>query len=638
MQRKTIIDKLSNFAKILKDFLRANALVFIFATILLVKMLFFSATNDLWPWTSQLLSFLLYNISTISIFLIPAFFIKKHKFRYLLIIDILITFILAFDTVYLRFFDTLPVVSIINSAGVLTSNEGKWISLLVAPTDFFLIADFIIIIILYQFKKFKEFFKYQSINDHLRLAFIFALLPLILIATLLIYDSQGKLPYLYTQISENKVVARDIGVIGAHIMDISRNFAVAFDKLTPAEKSAAFSTIRANTTTLTPNSLTGVAKGKRIIMIQVESLDNFVIGEKVNGQEVTPNLNKLMSSSNYFADDYFTLGAGGTSDADFSVNTSIPPLVDASAFVEYGKDSFTSLEKELKTIGYATDAYHANSRGYWNRDTVFRSLGFDNFFAEDNYKKGETINMGLSDKDFLDQSIAKIQSQPLLSFNYLITLSSHFSFEIPDKDKGLNLQTGKYTTLTANYLQAIHYTDGALGDFIQKLKDTGMYDDSLIVLYGDHTAKYDSFTDDSGNRVDLNSTAGKRIPLFIKLPEQTVGAKYQTPSSHLDIMPTILNLVGAHPTSPMFGKDLFGKATTFFFTSTSENDFEQIISGSLKYLNNGANLTCYKYTKGKSAVVDLSTCNPILNKRNQIQDAVDLLIKHNLFKEYLASK
>jgi phosphoglycerol transferase MdoB-like AlkP superfamily enzyme len=639
MQANKIKEYLLNFFKTLIEFLKANTLVAVITAILLVKLLTFSAQNNLWAGADQLHTFLLYNFCAAAILTIPALFIKKYKNQYLIIIDLFITLILVIDTVYIRFFDTLPVITLINSTSELSGSASKWVGQLLSSQDLYLILDFIIFIFLYCIKATRRLIQYKSDRRYFRLAAFFALIPILILTTLIVQGSHEELPYLYTQISENKVVAKDIGVLGAHIVDVTRNLAGVFDKVTPAEENTAFATIKANTTTaLTPNSLTGIAKGKRIIMIQVESLDNFTIGEKVNGQEVTPNLNKLRDSSDYFADDYFTLGAGGTSDADFSVNTSIFPLIDASAFVEYGKDSFTSLEKELKAVGYTTNAYHANSRGYWNRDTAFKSLGFDNFFAEDNYKKGETINMGLSDKDFLEQSFTKLQAQPTQSLNYLITLSSHFSIEIPDKDKGLNLPAGKYPELTTNYLQAIHYTDGAIGEFIQELKDAGMYNDSLIVLYGDHTARYDAFTDDSGNRIDLNTTAGKRIPLFIKLPDQTVGAKYQTPSSHLDIMPTILNLVGAKPTSPMFGKDLFGKTSTFFFTSTFENNFEQIVSGSLKYLNNNTDLTCYKYTKGQAAVVDISACDPLLTKRNQIQDAVDLLIKHNLFKDYLASK
>ena len=191
--------------------------------------------------------------------------------------------------------------------------------------------------------------------------------------------------------------------------------------------------------------------------------------------------------------------------------------------------------------------------------------------------------------------------------------------------------------MTSNYLQAIHYTDAALGEFIDQLKADGLYDDSIIVLYGDHTAKYDKFTSDEGI-VDPNTIAGKNVPLIIKLPGQTTGKISHKASSHLDIMPTILNLVGAKVTSPMFGRDLFGDSSPFIITNTYDDNFEQIISGDLKYLNDNVSLKCLRYTTKKQQEIDINTCNPLITKRNIIQNAVSILIKRNLFNDYIETK
>jgi lipoteichoic acid synthase len=624
------------FKKTLPDFLASNLVVFAFGLIFIFKLLFFHAFDNLWPSYSQLGFFLIYTLSSALLLTVPALFFRKFRSKLICLIsaDIFLTVVLLTDAVYLRFFDTLPVISLLRTSQLGSEGAG-WISKLLSPIDLVYLLDFLVLAYLIHRPKFKEKLKSMPVAKNLKTAILFALIPITTLTLMITYDSQAKLPYLFSQISENKVAAKNIGLFGAHILDISRNFVEFFDVPTAADKQNAFATIEKYSLKLSPNDKTGVAAGKRIFMIQVESLNNFVIGEKVDGKEITPNLNKLAASSNYFADDYFTVGSGGTSDADFTTNTSLPPLDNASAFVEYGKDNFTSLEKELKNVGYTTNAFHANSRGYWNRNTVFKNLGFDNFYAKDNYNIDDIINMGLSDKSFLNQTFDKIKNQPVNSFNYIITLSSHYSFEIPNQYKTLNLPTSKYPEMTANYLESVHYTDAALGEFIQKLKDSGMYDDSLIVLYGDHTAKYDAFTDDAGNKIDLNSVSGKRIPLFVKLPGETTGAKYNKPTSHWDIMPTILNLVGAKPASPMFGQDVFGSNKPFFFTLPFENDYEQMISSPYHYLNDGTNLTCTKYSNGKSSPTDISNCDSMLSKRNDIQSAVDLLIKHNLFSDYL---
>ena len=68
------------------------------------------------------------------------------------------------------------------------------------------------------------------------------------------------------------------------------------------------------------------SKGKNLIYIQVESLENFVIGQKINGKEITPNLNKLVQSSLYFPNTFEQVNEGTSSDADLMVNTSMLPL------------------------------------------------------------------------------------------------------------------------------------------------------------------------------------------------------------------------------------------------------------------------------------------------------------------------
>ncbi len=609
-------------------------IVVVFALIFFVKLVIFSATNDLWPNTENLVPFMVYTLITAWIIAIPELFIKGRRATYLFVMDIILTLILLGDSYYIRFFGTLPVMSMLGTGGQLIADLPSWVSKLISYSDIILVLDIVFIWIHRRRRKRIDFpvIPASRLSKKARLAV--ALLPLVTILGIFYSDLATKLPFLYNQTSENKVVAKNIGVISTHLLDFSRNFAVAVTNLSPLDKEETITTLKEHVVKPKENKLTGSASGKRIIMIQVESLNDFNINKKVEGQEITPNINKLISGSNYFSDHYFTLGAGGTSDADFSANTSLYPLADSSVFVKYAKDNFTSLEKELKKVGYNTDAYHANSRGYWNRNTMYKSLGFDRFYASDNFKPGKTVNMGLSDNDFLSQSAGYIKASPQKSLSYLITLSSHFSFEMTKENQTLTLNRDRYTNLTYDYLQAIHYTDASLGNFFDKLKAEGLYDDSLIVLYGDHTAHYDAFTTDTA-RIDPESLGGKRVPLVIKLPGQTKGETIKKPSSHLDIMPTILNLVGAKATSPMFGRDLFGSAPTFFYTNTFENNYEQIYSGNIRYLNNNTFLSCSKYTDKKRTDLEISECNTLLNKRAVIDKAVSTLIKRNLFKDYL---
>jgi len=614
-------------------FLGQNYIVFIFSLIILLKISYFSYLNIMWPKETIVFQFILYNLAFISVVIIPAYFIKKHKFTYLIILDIFVSLVLLIDTIYMRYFDTLPVVSLLSSSGQLGPNLVDWVGSLLRPKDYYIFIDIVLLLGLLLIPRIRKYiFKNPKIKT-LQAAIVVTIVTLIAVATLITVGSKKMLPTVFNTISENKVVTTNVGLFGAHIMDISRNFIYLFDRPSKAQQKDLFIIINKYSKKLKDNNKTGIAKNKRIIMIQVESLNNSLIDKTIDGQEITPNINSFEKNSNYFANHYFNVGAGGTSDVDFGVNTSLPAIADSSAMVMYAKDNFTGLAKELDKLNYQTSAFHANNRGYWNRDTVFKSFGYDNFYARDNYQRGVDINMGLADKSFFTQSITKMKKEPTSSLDYLITLSSHYSFDIPQEHWSLSLNEKDYTKLSFGYLESIHYADEAIGEFIAELKQNNMYDDSVIIIYGDHTAKYDAFTTDQGY-IDPGTIAGKRIPLFIKLPGQTTTSKSMVATSELDIMPTILNLVGVKTDAPMFGRDVFENDSTFFYTTTYDSNLEQIITEKQKYLIN-PDAKCYQYIDDMSTKTALSDCDPLLVKRAEIQANTESLIRNNLFDKYL---
>jgi lipoteichoic acid synthase len=219
----------------------------------------------------------------------------------------------------------------------------------------------------------------------------------------------------------------------------------------------------------------------------------------------------------------------------------------------------------LVANGYSAYAYHGFNRNFWNRDVALGSLGYQKFYAADNYSKGVKINMGLNDGDFLSETADYIKKQPKPSFSYVITLSSHVPFDTNDQTKGLDIKTSDYPYLVGGYLEDINYTDRMLGEFFTKLKSASLYDDSLIIVYGDHTPVLPKFTDGT-IKYDPDTVQEKEVPLFIKLPQETVGTTYQNTGTHLDIMPTILDLLGVKTSQLMFGQSLFATKSQEFQT------------------------------------------------------------------------
>jgi phosphoglycerol transferase MdoB-like AlkP superfamily enzyme len=321
-------------------------------------------------------------------------------------------------------------------------------------------------------------------------------------------------------------------------------------------------------TKLVEGKYTGLGKGKNLIVIQVESLQNFVINHYYEGQEVTPNLNKLVkeNGSLYFNNYYQLIGRGNTSDAEFVTHNSLYPSMEEPTYTQYVDNTFYGLPWILRDNGYTAWAFHGYEKEFWNRNNAYINQGFQRFISQDDYDLVETIGFGITDEEFFKQSmdylkkLDKLDDNPFYAF--MITLTSHNPFKMPEEYQILNIKAEHKDTLLGNYIQSVHYLDKALGEFIEELKKEGLYDESLLVIYGDHFAinslnKDDQkmMTDYLGYTYDLDEMM--KVPLIIHIPDLETNVTLNRVGSMLDFMPTILNIMGyENEKGLMFGRDL----------------------------------------------------------------------------------
>ncbi len=324
----------------------------------------------------------------------------------------------------------------------------------------------------------------------------------------------------------------------------------------------------------TKSEFFGVAKGKNLIIIQLEAFQNFAVGATLDGVELTPNFNKLIKDSVYFNHAISQISQGNTADAEFLANTSIYALTNEAAFKTQAIRDYYSLPKILEKNGYYTATFHANTAAFWNRINMYPALGFDKFydkpfFEDKNYSEAnDKIGIGASDEVFYKKVITELNSyknEGKTFYTHLITLSGHFPFVIPASKSLLKIPSEYSDTTVAKYLQAAAYTDKTLGDFLTSLKDSGLYDDSLIVIYGDHFGLSTSKLQDNDNEF-LKEILGRsydkmdmmNVPLIFKLPN-SLGARLEEKiAGQIDIMPTILALMGIEDKDVIaFGHNLF---------------------------------------------------------------------------------
>ena len=495
---------------------------------------------------------------SVAVIFALLFFVKKHKNKLAVLLALIITILLLIDTIYFSYFASLPTVGLLSSLGQ-TKDVGPAIGTLLRWWFILYFADIAIIIIFH--KPIQSFMKKMSRKFNVeksKAKTTWTALAITLIAfwSTLLPMGINTLADVFNKGYDTVSTSQYYGVLVAHVIDVTRFIQQETTRLSPIQEKTLSDWVKNNKPAQITSALNGIAKGKNVIMIQVESLAGFTINQKVNDKELTPNLDALANTSYYFPNDRFLYGAGHTSDTDFVTNSSYFPIPDAAVFIRYGQDDFTSLPKNLISNGYSAFAYHNFNRDFWNRDVALRSLGYQKFFAADNYPKGAIINMGLNDGDFLSKTADYIKDQPKPSLSYIITLSSHIPFSITDETKNLGININDYPEQVGGYLESINYVDRMLSKFFDKLKASSLYDDSLIIIYGDHNPVLPAFN--AGTiRYDPETAQGKEVPLIIKLPNQTVGITYEKQGTQLDIMPTTLDLLGVNTTQLMFGQSLF---------------------------------------------------------------------------------
>ncbi|MFH5185961.1 LTA synthase family protein [Paenibacillus sp. TAB 01] len=296
----------------------------------------------------------------------------------------------------------------------------------------------------------------------------------------------------------------------------------------------------------------GSQQGRNVIVLQLEAFQNFPIHMKYNGQELTPVLNQLASQSFYFPHVFQQVGQGNTSDAEFMSNTSIYPTGTIPMSTGYGDRILPSMPRLLEELGYETNTFHVNEVHFWDRNKLYPAIGFTRYYDKPNYIDDHFNSFGASDEELFRVGVEKLtelknQNKPF--YAQFITVSSHYPFKIPDDRRKMTIPATIEGKQLGDYLLSINYTDYAVGTLIEKLKAAGLWDNTVLIAYGDHFGLQPQDNDTKMLSQELGITYHEyvtrfNIPLIIHIPGQTEGQVIERAGGQLDIMPTLANLLG----------------------------------------------------------------------------------------------
>lgn len=369
-------------------------------------------------------------------------------------------------------------------------------------------------------------------------------------------------------------LARERGIANAEIVDVVTRTVITRDLAAadPATLQTRIESLRVPTPGVEPATVPVFdLKGRDVVFIMVESLQGFAVGRMVGGSPVTPNIDALAAEGIRFTSAYQQVSAGNTSDGEYVYVTGLYPLEGAPISQEFGNRIIPGLPRALGRAGYRTMTFHPNEVTFWSRHMLYPALGYESVYDAEFYGEEDVVGIGPSD-DVLYSKAAKVLrstgsgEEPFFAF--FVTLTGHHPFRMPADKRHLELPSGMEDTLVGDYLVAMNYADGAIGRFVEDLKDAGLYENTVFVVTGDHfglqrsamSAKDLAVAEDVLGRPYTDADR-LNIPVVISAPGATERTVVDAPIGQTDVAPTLATLLGVDlGDRPVFGRDLTKRA------------------------------------------------------------------------------
>ena len=578
LSMKKIIERIKiGFSKIKKDY--PVLLFYIIANIINAILLGILSTGNF------SIRALLFNIGYVLIMGSFSFLIKKkNRNIYYFLTSFYMIACCVVNVMYYNYYSSFVSVSLLATSVFVKDVGDAVMDMVIRPTDWIYLWEFIGLYIV--IKKSHEVNEVKK--DYFKKAILIGVISMGIGLGLPPYNAYSGLIKLWNRVS----VVDSFGVYVYQLDDFVQSLKPTFNNIFGHDKALreVKEYYEENRTVQSVNDYSGIFKGKNVITIHAESLQAFTIGLSFNGQEVTPNLNKLVSKGMYFNNFYAQVGVGTSSDSEFTYATSLLPANNGTVFVNYFNNKYATIQKMMHDEGYYVFSMHGNVGDFWNRDTMHINMGYDKFYSRSSFVIDEEYGLGLSDESFFRQVVPMIKdistslNKPY--YGTLITLTNHTPWRDTElfSDYDLTMTTeidGEEVvrdylegTMMGNYIKSVNYMDKAIGQFISDMDDEGLLDNTVIVIYGDHDARlgkkqfnymynYDPVNDrlltenDPGYKEfnDYDYELSKKVPYIIWTKDMDKGMEIDTPMGMIDASVTLGNMLGVYNKYAL-GKDI----------------------------------------------------------------------------------
>ena len=499
----------------------------------------------------------------ISLFFIGlALYIKRTKLFYSLAFGIyLLLFIwLISNSIYYREFTDFVTVNTMLASSKVSAGLGAAALELFRPWDVIYILDFPILAFFF----FKKWIRMDNRPFNKRASFAVTSLSAMLFSANLFLAEIDR-PELLTRGFSNYYVVRALGLPAFLGYSANQTYAANKERSKASEEDLKPVEEYIQQHYAKPNpEYFGMAKGRNVIYIHLESFQQFLIDYKLKVDdkeyEVTPFLNSLYHSKETFAfsNVFNQVKAGKTSDAETMIETGLFGLNQGSFMVNYGgTNTQQAAPFILSKNGYNSSAvFHGNAGSFWNRNTAYKQWGYNYFFDASYFTKQNSSNSfqyGLNDKYMLKDSIKYLERLQQPFYTKFITVSNHYPYTTSLSGDDLGFPLAKTQDETINgYFATANYLDSSIKAFFDYLKESGLYKNSIIVLYGDHYGISNSRNPALAPLLGKNSETWssydnamlQRVPYMVVIPGMDKGGIIDTYGGEIDMLPTLEHLLG----------------------------------------------------------------------------------------------
>ena len=369
--------------------------------------------------------------------------------------------------------------------------------------------------------------------------------------TVLVWDQHTNPSFLYDNFSDDQANMNMLGLYQYTFRDV-QNIVTAGGGLTEEERTALNEWVAGRDHV--ENEMSGIYEGKNLMLIQLESIDTWMLTE-----EYMPNLYALkqdsLSFTNHFTPAYIT---AGTFNTEFMVNTSLVPAQPGVSMSVYTSNAFPNAMASLfESKGYTARSFHGSEAEIYTRGPIHENLGYEKYYA------GSDMQMHhyQFDRYLMSGYETMTESDPFFSF--IITISGHGAYGphnlIGQEHQAAADAVAKRTE--ENYRYAVAHameTDVFIGMLLERLEAEGRLEDTVLIFYADHCNYYlldNTLLKDIKGVDDLNQA--DNTDWFIYDGSKTTGTVDKVTSS-LDVLPTIANLFGLDADyGAMIGHDAF---------------------------------------------------------------------------------